>query len=128
MNTPINIPDNVPLDTLAAKMLKEERAIKLCMLADAIESIAVTDDGSIKLSFRNNVVVTSNGHQVYYTPDGMIIHQAEHLHLNPISKNQVHNYRQLIFPVMSKHLNIEFKFKWYTKEQYEKKLISKKEI
>ena len=127
MNTLMTIPDNVPLDVVAARMLKEERATKLCMLADAIENIAIADDGSIKLSFRNHVIVTSNGHQVYYTPNGMIIHQAEHLHLNPISKNRVHNYRQLVFPIISRCLDIELKFKWYTKEQYEKKLISVKE-
>ena len=128
MNTLMNIPDNVPLDVVAARMLKEERATKLCMLADAIENIAIADDGSIKLSFRNNVIVTSNGHQVYYTPNGMIIHQAEHLHLNPISVEQKHYYKQLVFPVMSRCLDVELKVNWYTKEQYEKKLISKKEI
>ena len=128
MNTPINIPDNVPLDTLAAKMLKEERATKLCMLADAIESIAITDDGSIKLSFRNNVIVTSNGHQVYYAPDNMIVHQCKHFHMNPIAVKQNSYYKQGVYPILSKWLNVEIKFNWYTRDEYLKKLTSKKEI
>ena len=128
MNMLTNIPDNVPLDVVAARMLKEERATKLCMLADAIESIAVTDDGSIKLAFRNNVIVTSNGHQVYYAPDNMIIHQAKHTHINPISIEQNSYYKQGVYPILSKYLNIERKFNWYTKEEYLKKLTSKKEI
>lgn len=56
------------------------RCIKV--LGKCLNNITVTNDGSILIDLKSNLIVKSDGDQIFYTP-GQAVIQSSALHLNP---------------------------------------------
>lgn len=63
--------------------LHQQRMEKLMVLADAIESISIDEDGSLHLKTKNHLVIESEGHQVFHSKDGQVVLKHQKIHLNP---------------------------------------------
>jgi len=57
----------------------------------AIKSIDVTDDGSILVDFKSNLIVKSDGHQIFYSPDSYIVMKSDMIELNPQIYSDINN-------------------------------------
>jgi len=60
---------------------------KLNLLLDAVKDIKLSDNGSVHITYRNNVVIETEGSLIHYTKDGYHIMKAKQTWINPKIEN-----------------------------------------
>ena len=58
---------------------------KLLTLASSIDNIVSTEDGSLYIKYKNNLVISSDGSNIIHSKNGDIVIKSNFLHLNPES-------------------------------------------
>lgn len=65
----------------------EEKLDKVLHFADifekCVESVTTNPDGQLYLKLKDNLIIETEGSQLFYTRDGIIVLQSNTLHFNP---------------------------------------------
>ncbi|MEO5350431.1 MAG: hypothetical protein H7836_12395 [Magnetococcus sp. YQC-3] len=61
--------------------------VNLIKILNSIEEIKTNDSKELYIKFKSNLIIETNGSQLFYTKEGMTIVQSKLIHLNPKSNN-----------------------------------------